>query len=442
MLPPCLLYSPQLTPRVVYSARLLGTLLGIPTVSCTPNWEIWQTAANCIRLNYSQRPSPSVPQLLPQGLLQASGIAHIRPEFKPHQGRMAAFFLEAPTAEALYPFDLLSLLFYLVSRYEEYLPHEADHWGRFMATSSAAFQYGFLDRPLLNEWALDLAKQLSHYYPQYQFATPSAYRFTPTYDIDHAYAFRGKAWWRQAGAAIRYTLNREGQALRNQWRTLWHPDTDPYNVYPLLDQLADQYQHRPLYFWLLGDYGPHDKNLPYNTPLLQALIQRQAARFPVGLHPSFGSNESLEQLTRERDRLAEITQRPVNRSRQHYLRLHLPTTYQRLQALNIREDYSMGYAQHLGFRASLATPYPWYDLEREMATKLKIFPFAIMDVTLRTYLGVSPEEALDHTSIIVERCKAVSGHLMSIWHNSSLGEQPPWDGWHAVYEAFLAQASE
>jgi hypothetical protein len=42
------------------------------------------------------------------------------------------------------PFDPLAATFYLVSRYEEYLPFIPDEHGRFPAKQSFAFSNGFL----------------------------------------------------------------------------------------------------------------------------------------------------------------------------------------------------------------------------------------------------------------------------------------------------------
>jgi len=123
--------------------------------------------------------------------------------------------------------------------------------------------------------------------------------------------------------------------------------------------------------------------------------------------------------------------------RQHFLILKLPETYQRLVNLGIQEDYSMGYAQHLGFRASIATPFYWYNLETEKKTELQIFPFQLMDVTFNTYLKRSPKDVLEEARPVIQNTKAVGGHLISIWHNSSLCEAWQWKNWRTAYETLI-----
>ena len=52
-----------------------------------------------------------------------------------------AFF---KTSDSDFPFDIFAAIFYLLSRYEEYLPHEKDMYGRFAHENSIAFKEGFL----------------------------------------------------------------------------------------------------------------------------------------------------------------------------------------------------------------------------------------------------------------------------------------------------------
>jgi len=57
------------------------------------------------------------------------------------------FFPVSDNDSAL-PFDMFAASFYLVSRYEEYLPHIRDNHNRYLASGSDAFQQGYLHKPL------------------------------------------------------------------------------------------------------------------------------------------------------------------------------------------------------------------------------------------------------------------------------------------------------
>lgn len=438
-----LIYSTQDSSRFRYTLGLVfDQILGVPNWKLTLNLDDFLATKAIAKINYSQQRLEHIPQILPQGLLWKKDIIPLAMQPKLYEGRIAGFFVQPkqPSKEQNYPFDLLSWIFYLVSRYEEYLPFEADHWGRFSASSSVAAQYHFLEQPIINEWVWDWAQHLQRFYPALPF-NPKPYIFTPSYDIDHAFAFAFKPWWRQTAAWARNIWQKDQESLQLRRLTRQNTMDDPYYVYSYIHQLAQQYQHQPLFFWLLGDYGPHDKNLPAHLPIMKKLIQEQQYYGLTGIHPSFASNGSLKQLNKEVHQLQNILQQPIRHSRQHYLRLHLPSTYQRLLQLGIQQDYSMGYARALGFRASMATPFTWYDLEQEQATTLTIYPFAVMDVTLNTYLQLDQEQAMAAILPLIQSSKAVHGHFIPVWHNSSLCEAWQWKGWRRVYEYLLEMAN-
>jgi len=111
----------------------------------------------------------------------------------------------------------------------------------------------------------------------------------------------------------------------------------------------------------------------------------------------------------------------------------LPDTYRDLIELDIQEDYTMGYASDYGFRAGLCTPFFFYDLDLEVETSLKIFPFALMEGTLKYYQKVSPEKAMEHIRPLIDEVKKVNGCFISLWHNDSMNDLGTWKGWQKVY---------
>ena len=105
--------------------------------------------------------------------------------------------------------------------------------------------------------------------------------------------------------------------------------------------------------------------------------------------------------------------------------------------LSVSDDYTMGYAAHLGFRASICTPFYFYDLEVESSTKLKVHPFSVMDATLKYYIKSQPNEALSKIQLIIDEVKNVNGHFISLWHNETWSDYKEWKGWIHLYEQML-----
>jgi hypothetical protein len=144
-------------------------------------------------------------------------------------------------------------------------------------------------------------------------------------------------------------------------------------------------------------------------------------------------------LRTEQRRLEEITGSAVTRSRNHYIRIRIPQTYRLLEEAGFRDDYSMGYPTVNGFRASIASPYTWYDLEKERVTQLRVHPFCFMDANAIFEEKLSPSRAFEQIRDLHDRVKSCGGTLYTIFHNNFLGNYPSYKGWREVYEVFLEQ---
>ena len=161
----------------------------------------------------------------------------------------------------------------------------------------------------------------------------------------------------------------------------------------------------------------------------------------TGLHPSYAASRDPELVGIEKARLEDCLKRPINRSRQHYLRLRIPETYRNLLRHGIRADYTMGYGDGVGWRAGTNQPFPWYDLEKEKETRLRVHPFAAMDVTLRNYLGFTAEEAERAVLSIYTAALPYGGPFMLLWHNSSFAPDYGWEDWKDMYVRLVERLS-
>ena len=117
--------------------------------------------------------------------------------------------------------------------------------------------------------------------------------------------------------------------------------------------------------------------------------------------------------------------------------IEFPRTYNTLSSLGIAEDYSMGYASHTGFRAGTCTPFHFYDLKSEQETSLVIYPFQVMDRTLKDYMNLQPAEATQKIAEMIEEVRAVNGTFISIFHNEAFSDTGEWEGWLEVYKKFI-----
>jgi hypothetical protein len=432
-----LIYTPRITKRLNFISRLLfNELLGLE-IAITSSADEY-LACSGPKLAYGACPEAGGLFLASSGLLFETGIAGKELRYFDYEGSRAFF----PIYDDLsfLPFDVLSASFFLVSRYEEYLPHIRDIHGRFQARTSEAFKQGFLRRPLVNIWTLIIKEKLSAMYPGIKFGT-RIFRYQPTYDIDAAYSFRHKGFTRAIGGFIKSLQQGNYNEIKQRIRVLLNLERDPFDTFALQFDWQKKYDLNPVYFILFADYGLNDKNIPVNNRYFNALIKSIGDYAEVGIHPSYGSNKQPIKLGEEIARLSKVLKREITCSRQHFLKLEFPSTYRNLISQDITKDYSMGFASEPGFRAGICDSFNFFDLDLDVETNLRIFPFAVMDGTLNDYMKLKPEQAYSHIAPMLNEVKSVGGMFISLWHNESLSDAGRWKGWLPVYEELLKNAS-
>jgi hypothetical protein len=342
----------------------------------------------------------------------------------------------ATNKKSAIPFDIFAASFYLITRYEEYLPHVKDIHGRYTATQSLAFKYRFLEKPVVDIWAFKLLKIIQEKFPDYLFKKRT-YKFISTIDVDNAFAYKHKSFIRSVGGFITDIIHLKLVDVWTRLIVLLNLKNDPFDTFQKLLRLKKEQNVNTLFFFLIGNYSSFDTNVSATKKKFRLLIKDIVDYAPVGLHPSYFSTNDATMIKKEKERLENITNIPVQRTRQHYLRFNLPETYQILIDLEIEEDYSMGYASHVGFRASTCTPFYFYDLDFEIQTPLKIFPFALMDTTLNDYMKLTPKQSLGKIKELKDEVKAVQGTFITLFHNESLSDYLRWKGWRRLYESML-----
>ena len=388
--------------------------------------------------NYS-KDSGGLCHILPHGLLSEKNI---RPDIQVvFENIDNQWFMFRTNDASKTPFDVFAASFYLVSRYEEYMPYEADDHNRFSARFSCLTQNDLLEEPLINKWALYI-KNIFSSSTDLRFI-PRKFEFLSTIDVDQAWKFKNKGLFRNVLGTFRDLKEGKWENFRDRWPVLFGFRKDPFHEAFSWHKLQEnKYDIKPNYFMLLGDYGTFDKNTSHKNSEFVKFIQSLDSADSIGIHPSYNSNTEKPKVAQEINRLESILCRPIVMSRQHFLMHRMPETYQTLIKNGITEDHTMGYSTHLGFRAGIAAPFYWFDLENNIQTKLKLVPFCAMDITPLHYRKESPDKAIKTLRNLMEKVNDVGGLFVSLWHNESFSETERWRGWRVVYESLLAKASK
>ena len=431
-----LIYSHKITPRVRYIFKHIFTRTLLISVDFTSKIEEF-VAHNGPKMTYTKTPLGNEFFVKSNDLLFEQGVNDM--EMVIQNWDDIPCFFKAGGKSAI-PFDIFAASFYLISRYEEYLPHVKDKHGRYTAEQSLAFKYRFLEKPVVDIWAYKLLEAFKDRFPDYEYKQRK-YEFISTVDIDNAYAYKYKSFVRRVGGFFKDLLFFKLVNVWNRFAVALNIKRDPFDTFEQIINIRKEKNIKTIFFFLIGDYTTFDTNVSASKNKFRLLIKEMVDYALVGLHPSYFTMTNASLLKKEKLRLEGIINMPIQRSRQHYLRFSLPETYQNLIDLEIEEDYSMGYASNVGFRAGTCTPFYFYDLDFEIQTPLKVFPFALMDTTLNDYMKLTPRQSLGRIRDLKNEVRAVNGSFITLFHNESLSDYDRWKGWKRLYDSMIKIAT-
>ncbi|MCL7753583.1 polysaccharide deacetylase family protein [Polaribacter sp. Z022] len=431
-----LVYTHKVTPRVRYIFKHIFTRTLLIPVDFTSKIEEF-VAFNGPKMSYTKTPLGNEFFVKSNDLLFEQGVNDMEIVIQKWDD-IPCFFKTGPKSAV--PYDVFAASFYLISRYEEYLPHVKDVHGRYTAEQSLAYKYRFLEKPVVDIWAYKLLEALKQKFPDYEYKTRK-YKYISTVDIDNAYAYKYKSLVRSVGGFFKDLFQLKLINVWNRFAVTFNIKKDPFDTFQKILDIKKEKDIRTIFFFLIGDYTTFDTNVSASKNKYRLLIKEMVDYARVGLHPSYFTMNNTELLKKEKIRLEHIINMPIQRSRQHYLRFSLPDTYQNLIDLEVEEDYSMGYASNVGFRASTCTPFYFYDLDFEIQTPLKVFPFALMDTTLNDYMKLTPRQSLGRIRDLKNEVKAVNGTFITLFHNESLSDYLRWKGWKRLYDSMIKIAT-
>jgi hypothetical protein len=341
----------------------------------------------------------------------------------------------SPQAEV----DVFGSAFFMLTRYEELVIADRDRYGRFPAASSIASRAGFLDVPIVDAYVELLWGALQGAWPGLR-RRPRAFEVTLTHDVDDPLATLDHGppdVLRQlAGDLVRRRDPR--LASRRVRSLLGDRRLDPHNTFDFLMDVSERHGLRSAFYFLAhrGD-RPSDSTYLFEHPWVRSLIGHIGRRgHEVGFHPSFSTYRDAARTHEELTRLLRVAEGEGVRQerwggRQHFLRWANPDTWRNWDAAGLSYDSTLGYSEAVGFRAGTCHPYRAFDLVQRRPLDLYERPFQIMDVTLRSSMALSHDDAEGVVTDIASTCRRYGGTLGILWHNNGLLRTDREKRWYA-----------
>ncbi|MDP4201537.1 MAG: polysaccharide deacetylase family protein [Bacteroidota bacterium] len=433
-----LIYTSQITARIRYiTDYIFHDYLLLDCVLTDSADEFRNSSA--IKMSYGTSPLGDELFVAQHPLLLETGLCEQNIDVFRYN-ELPAFF-RTQTEPSSFPFDVFAASFYLITRYEEYLPHSTDKFGRYSPKNALAVKENFIEQPLVNLWAKTLLSELQRRYPAVEFPKRE-FDFLPTYDIDQPYAYLHRSFAVNLGGLLKSLIKSHFREAKNRLLMMIRYRKDQYDTYGFQFALQQQFGFKTCYFVLCAlRKGKYERSLACDSRHVKKLMRKLGQHGKVGIHPSFASDSDALKIRKEISKFSGLVNNEIEISRQHYLMLKMPQTYRSLIANDIKADYSMGYASRPGFRASVCTPFKWFDLSVNEVTPLVVYPFAYMDGTLNYHMQLSRMDAELLIQRLINNVRAVDGLFVSLWHNSSLSNSGKWHGWRSVYKHSIEYAA-
>ncbi|MGB5556006.1 MAG: polysaccharide deacetylase family protein [Flavobacteriaceae bacterium] len=424
-----LIYTHKITPRFTYTMKHVFTrILGVEVTFSTKVEDFIKHSGP--KITYTKQPLQNEFFIRSNDLLFEQGINDIQINIGDWDG-IPCFFTAGERSSI--PFDIFSASFYLLCRYEEYLPHVKDIHGRFSPKDSIAYKNGFLQSPVVDIWAKKLMSALKGRFPQME-NKKRAYSYISVIDVtsSHCYAHRGFS--RSVGGLFldlgQFKIKRIAQRI-GVW---FDSKKDPYDNFEWLIE-----KHRPLklksmFFFQFATYSTYDKNVSPENNKFKSLIKNVADYSMVSLSASYSSFNDVALLKAEKKGLSNVIHRPINNSRMRYNRVDVPITYRNLVEAEFTDDFTMGYTHEIGFRAGTSVPFYFYDINLEVQQPIRVHPFAVHDYAVVN--SRNSEEIIAKMDTIYNQIRQTEGDFVSIFSNELLGGEQKVD-WKKLYEQVI-----
>ena len=424
-----LIFTHKVTNRLTYTAKqLFEKILGMEVSFTTKVEEFIKHSGP--KMTYSKQPLQNEFFIRSNDLLFEQGINDVDIKVADWDG-VPCFF--AAGDKSAIPFDIFSASFFLLSRYEEYLPHVKDSVGRFPVKESLAYQHKFLEMPVVDLWAYKLLAALKERFPDIR-RKDRTYNCTSIINVttSHAYAMRG--FIRTLGGMFLDLGKLKFGQVVHRFSVLLGIKKDPYDNFFELVDIHKKYPIKTMFFFQFAKHSAHDKNISINNNKFRYLIKSIADYSMVSLSTSFLSSTNKEVLKEEKRQLGNLINRPINYSRLRYNRVNVPAAYRNLVETEFTDDFSMGYTHEIGFRAGTCTPFHFYDINMEVRQPLKVHPFAMHDYALVNYR--KKDEVFEKMDRVYRLVKQVNGNFVMVFSNELLGGKQHLD-WMDLYQSFI-----
>lgn len=324
--------------------------------------------------------------------------------------------------------DIVASAYFMLTRYEEIVrPSTRDRYGRFPGKECLQYRAGFLDRPVVEEYAALLRKWLR----EIGFPIPRPERrfsVLVTHDVDNVRRYqRGVTGVKKVGIdAVRGRLrwSNFGASLVSALGLV----KDPWDNFDLMIQTdaglkstADCIFGKPVYFFMARRRGPQEGYNFDEDGVQEAIAKVRRSPACVGLHTSYAASMNPAWIAEEKKSLEAFCGVPIRRNRFHALAWTEVAHGWHLANAGVDWDSTLGFADVAGFRLGACHPIPLFDPVKLRLFGIEEHPLIVMDCSLDSphYMALGEEQAFQYCKGLLDQTKKHQGEFVLLWHNNA-----------------------
>ncbi len=321
--------------------------------------------------------------------------------------------------------DVFATLFFMLTRWEEYVIKDRDEHNRFPHQSSLAYKNNFLNRAIVNEYVeffWNMLNSLDNSIVRKQ----QNFSLLLTHDVDEIEryltpknllkALAGDIIYRKSLIKLFQTLTEYIQIKRSNKK-------DPYDTFEMIMNMSEEFGLKSHFFFMAGGTSKkYDNRYKIESDKSHKIINNiQDRGHFIGIHPSYNAYNNALQFKKEKDALEKVSLSKITSGREHYLRFEVPITWQLWEENEYKWCSNLAYAQQSGFRTGCCIPYtPFNILSRKQLTIVER-PLILMEATFAQ--EVQSVEAFNKLAdYYFDIVKKYQGEFVLLWHNASFNE--------------------
>jgi hypothetical protein len=360
----------------------------------------------------------------------------------------SSHFLTISDSQINLGLDVFGAAFFMLTRYEEVVKPVRDKRSRFPADASLAYQEGFIERPIINEYLEILWACLKQLWPGLVRKTRH-FQIDLTHDVDRPLCTVGKTFTQVLKSIAGDVVKRKKPALaQRRFRSVvqvkrGNVDADLCNTFDFIMDLSEKQSLRSSFYFITDQSaGEIDGTYSITDPWIKELLKKIHVRgHELGLHPSYNTFRNPQQIRREFEILLQVAEaenihQETWGGRQHFLRWEAPTTWQAYEDAGLCYDSTLTFADWAGFRCGVCYEFRAFNLEARRPLRVRERPLMVMDRTVldKQYMHLTSRQALQKVDKLRERCRPFNGEFTLLWHNDFLIDKQTRESYRAIVE--------